>query len=128
MVRSRVFEPPDLLVANLDGVVTSSDQALLVSWVRDWIRRTGEVRLLIRLEEFAGWKADAALDEAALWLRDDEQVSRMAVVGHRTWRVAIMTILAQPLRRIPIQYFETEKAARQWLMAHAASTLNTMFI
>jgi hypothetical protein len=128
MVRSRVFEPPDLLVASLEGVVTSNDQAVLLAWVREWIRRTGEVRVLLRLETFVGWNADSSLDEAALWLRDDEQVSRMAVVGHRSWRVQVMTIFAQPLRRIPIHYFETEKAARQWLMAHAASTLNTMFI
>ena len=128
MVRSRVFEPPDLLVANLEGVVTADDQALLVAWVRDWIRRTGEVRVLMHLTRFAGWNAGDSLDDSALWLRDDEQVSRMAVVGDLTWRVAIMTILAQPLRRIPIQYFETDKAARRWLMEHAAGALNTMFI
>ena len=128
MVRSRVFEPPDLLVANLEGVVTADDQALLVAWVRDWIRRTGEVRVLVHLTQFAGWKVGGSLDDSALWLRDDEQVSRMAVVGDRAWRVAVMTIVAQPLRRIPIEYFETEKAARQWLMAHAAGTLNLMFI
>ena len=128
MVRSRVFEPPDLLVANLEGVVTADDQALLVAWVRDWIRRTGEVRVLVHLTRFAGWKVGASLDDSALWLRDDEQVSRMAVVGDRAWRVAVMTIVAQPLRRIPIEYFETEKAARQWLMAHATGALNLMFI
>ena|SRR5688572_25347985 len=128
MVRSRVFEPPDLLVANLEGVVTSDDQAVLVAWVRAWIRRTGEVRVLVNLNHFAGWNATASLDDTAMWLGDDEQVARMAVVGERAWRVAIMTILGQPLRRIPIEYFDNEKAARRWLMAHAAGTLNMMFI
>ena len=82
----------------------------------------------MHLTRFAGWNSGASLDDSALWLRDDEQVSRMAIVGDRAWRLALMTILAQPLRRIPIQYFETEKAARRWLMAHAAGALNTMFI
>lgn len=128
MVRSRVFEPPDLVVATLSGVVTSNDQAILVGWVRDLIRRFGEVRVLIVLHEFAGWKHESSLDSSALWLADNERMSRMAIVGDRKSRHAVLTTLAQPLRRIPIEYFETEREARRWLAADAESALRTLFI
>ena len=49
--------------------------------------------------------------------------SRMAVVGDRTWRVAIMTILAAAAARIPIQYFETEQG--RTAMAHGACRWRT---
>jgi hypothetical protein len=63
-----------------------------------------------------------------MWLRDNEGVSRMAIVGEAGWRVAVLTTIAQPVRRVPIDYFTTEEAARRWLKrpvyapTHAAHT------
>jgi hypothetical protein len=115
MVLTRRFEAPDLITATLAGVVTSHDQEELVTFVRALIPAVGFVRLLIRLERFGGWHHDAALGDEALWLRDDERVRKMAIVGHRAWKRGVLTMIAQPLRSIPIEYFETEAAARRWL-------------
>jgi hypothetical protein len=54
MVSNRIYEPPDLLVVTLHGLITSGDQAALVAWVREMIRRRGEVRVLVMLNQFAG--------------------------------------------------------------------------
>ena len=113
MVSNRTFEPPDLLLVTLDGLVTSSDQAALVAWVRDMIRRRGALRVLVMLNQFAGWNANASFDDPQLWLDDDEGVTRLAVVGDRKWRSTILTMVAQSVRSLPIEYFETEKAARR---------------
>ena len=113
------FEPPDVVLATLTGVVTSADQARLVDWVRDSVRRAGAVRLLVRLERFAGWNPAAAVDDARLWLRDDEGVTTIAIVGRPEWKLEVLTLIAQPLRHIPIGYFETEAAARAWLGQNA---------
>ena len=109
------FEPPDLVIATLEGVLTSRDQTRLVTSVRQWIRDTGSVRILVRLDGFAGWRQDAEPDTDTAWLQDDDGVSRMAIVGEAGWKVPILTFIAQPLRRTPIQYFETEAGARRWL-------------
>jgi hypothetical protein len=119
MLFRRVFEPPDLLVATITEMLTSSDQAALVQWVRESIRTAGTVRVLIKLERFAGWSPIGAVDDSRLWLRDDEQVSRMAVVGNAKWKLPMLTMTAQPLRRMAIAFFETEMAARKWLNAEA---------
>ena len=115
MVLSRTFEPPDLLVATVTGLVTPRDQGHLVAWVRDTLRIVGHVRVLVLLHRFEGWKADPAFADPGLWLQDDEGISRMAIVGSLRWRLAMLTFLVQPLRRVPIEYFETEAAARRWL-------------
>lgn len=120
MVLSRTFEPPDLLVADVGGVVTSRDRAVLVEWVRDMLRMVRQVRVLVLLHRFAGWKPDASFSDSRLWLQDDDRVSKMAIVGDPEWRLAMLTFIVQPLRRTPIEYFETEAAARRWLAAATA--------
>jgi hypothetical protein len=115
VVLSRTFEPPDLLVASVTGLVTARDQATLVDWVRNMVRTVGDVRLLVVLEHFAGWKRDASFNDVRLWLDDDDRIAKMAIVGSPAWRFALLTFIVQPLRRIPIEYFETEAAARRWL-------------
>ena len=115
MVLNKAFEPPDLAVATLAGVVTSSDQANIIAWVRESIDGVGPVRLLLLLELFGGWQPPDSFDDARMWLRDDEGVSRMAIVGAWAWKRTVLTFLAQPLRGIPIEYFNSESAARRWL-------------
>ena len=121
MVVSKVFEPPDLAIATLAGVVTSGDQADVIEWVRDSIRGVGRVRLLILLDLFGGWHPPGSFDDDRMWLRDDEGVAKMAVVGAWAWKRTVLTFLAQPLRGIPIEYFNSEAAARQWLQGGRAN-------
>jgi hypothetical protein len=115
MLLSARLDPPDLITASVGGVITPDDQLEVVRFVRAAIATVGSVRVMLVLDRFAGWTADGKADDHALWLRDDEGVSRMAIVGDPEWRVAVLTLLAQPLRRVPIAYFATEAAARRWL-------------
>lgn len=119
MLVSRRFEPPDLVVATLRGVVTAHDQADLTQWLRASMRRMGPVRLLIRLEAFAGWFPREPLDSIA-WLNDDD-VAKMAIVGDAKLKPWVLTLLAAPLRDLPIEYFENEPAARRWLERESIS-------
>jgi hypothetical protein len=119
MVVSMRFEPPDLVVATLRGVVTSHDQAELLASVRASIRQAGTARVLVHLETFAGWRPDTTRHSTTAWLEDDEGVTKMAIVGRPQWKVGVLVLIAQPLRRLPIMYFETEPAARRWLESGA---------
>lgn len=125
MVVNKSFEPPHLVVAALAGVVTTSDQRELVGWVRESIERAGGVRLLVTLGQFHGWQPSGSYDDPALWLRDDEGVSKIAIVGEAAWRRTVLTVIGQPLRRIPIDYFDTEAAARRWLSSESENALSS---
>ena len=121
MLVSRRFEPPDLAVATLSGVITSHDQADLTNWLRASKPETGPLRVLIRLETFGGWSPREPLENIA-WLDDDEGVTKMAIVGDARWKPSVLTLLAAPVRALPIEYFETEAAARQWIARGPVST------
>lgn len=116
MVLSMVFEPPDLVVATIGGAMTGADQARVIQRVRESILRSGPVRALVVLDQFSGWFPHVgSVDDAAMWLRDDEGVVKIAIVGRTKWRRPVLTTMAQPVRSIPIEYFETETEARRWL-------------
>ena len=115
MVLRLGLEPPNLVVATIAGIVTLREQAELVTFARSAISMTGSVRVLLCLESFAGWHPDARFDREDLWLHDDEGVSKIAIVGPAEWKPAVLTMLAQPIRRVPIAYFAGEAAARTWL-------------
>ena len=119
MVSARAFEHPDLLVVTLSGLITAHDQAAVIERLRDALRTYGEVRLLVRLDNFEGWKAESSFDDASLWLQDNDRVARMAIVGDEAWRLQTLTFIAQPVRRTPIEYFTSEADARRWLGRHA---------
>ena len=126
MVLSTVIEPPNTLVATVTGTLTTADQVRLVAWIRAAIRTGGAVRVLLRLVRFAGWApASTEADPAIQWLGDDEAVRKMAIVGDGRWKQQALTIVAQPVRGIPIDYFETEAAARAWLGGRDATVLGS---
>ena len=119
MVSTHAFEHPDLLVVTLSGLITANDQAMVIGWVRDALRDCGEVRLLVLLDSFEGWKAESSFDDASLWLQDHDRVTRMAIVGDDAWRRPTLTFIAQPVRRTLIEYFTAEADARRWLGRHS---------
>jgi hypothetical protein len=126
MVLTKSLEPPDLVVVTLTGVVTSEDQADFVGWVRECVRSAGAVRLLVLIELFGGGLSASSFDDSRLWLQDGEDVSKIAIVGEPAWRSTVLTLIAQPLRRIPIDYFETELAARRWLATDTKTGASAM--
>jgi hypothetical protein len=114
MVLDKRLESPDLAIVTMRGAITPGDQAEIVAFVRTVIATTGSARVLLRLEPDA-WDGEGRFNREMLWLRHDEGVSRVAVVGERPWRVVSLTMQSQPDRGLPIEYFFTEKAARGWL-------------
>jgi hypothetical protein len=113
------MDPSGLVVATLAGAVTPDDQRELTGFVRDAVRRFGEVGVLIRLEQYIGWHHDARFDPDGLWSgHDGEGISRVAIVGEPAWK--IVAPLRPRDRRVPIEYFITETAARRWLEGRRA--------
>jgi hypothetical protein len=116
VVIPRSCDPAGLIEATLGDVITARDQADLVKFVRAAVATLGSVRVLITLERFVAWDPDALTDsDPSLWLDDDEGVVRIAVVGDPAWRHTILTLVAQSLRRVPIEYFTDDAMARRWL-------------
>lgn len=119
MVLHRSCDPDGLIEVTLGDIITAKDQAEVVKFVRAAITTLGTVRVLVRLEQFIAWHPEALTAEPALWLGDDEGVAMIAIVGDLSWRRTVLTLVAQPLRRVPIEYFTDDAMARRWLGAAA---------
>jgi len=115
MILETSCDPAGLVTVTMGAVVTSSDQAQVVGFVRAALATVGSVRVLLKLEHYAGWFPDPAADIDTVWLRDDEGVQAIAIVGAPAWRIEMLTLFTQPLRRLPVAYFTNELTAREWL-------------
>jgi len=114
VVRSRSCNPCGLVAVTIVGPVTRADQRELVKLVRSAIARVGRVDVLIWLERYAGPHHEGRFDPEGLWSgRDAEGISRIAIVGEPAWKT--ISPITGCHRRVPIEYFATEQAARCWL-------------
>ena len=114
MVLSRWCEPSGLVGATVAGAITEADRRELASFVAAAIARFGEVRVLVGVERYSGRHHDARFDPDTLWDgRDGEGIARVAIIGEPAWKV--IAPAASRHRRVPIEYFANEYAARCWL-------------
>jgi hypothetical protein len=113
VVLSRSCSPGGLVAARIAGPTTHADQRELVGFVTSAIARFGSISVLIWLERYTGPHHERRFDPEALCSGSDVPgISRIAIVGEPAWK----TILpAAGHRRVPIEYFVTELAARRWL-------------
>jgi hypothetical protein len=97
------------------GAVTHADQHALVHLVHAAVARFGTVRVLIRVQPYAGPHHDGRFDPEGLWDGADlTGISKIAIVGEPAWKTA--SPAADRWQRVPIEYFPTEQAARRWLV------------
>jgi hypothetical protein len=108
-------EEPDLVRITLRGRMAPADHAALLFFVTRAIERLRRVRLLVVLEDFEGWTKAEEWGDAELRLEDDAAIVKMAIAGAIGWKDEVFAFIGQPFRRLPIEYFESEDAARTWL-------------
>jgi hypothetical protein len=119
VVVSPSCSPSGLVVATVAGAVTRADERVLVNLVHAAVARFGTVRILIRVQRYAGPHHDGRFDPEGLWdVAGLEGISRIAIVGERAWKTVPATVCRR--QRVPIAYFATEQAARRWLFERCA--------
>lgn len=115
MVVSPSCSPSGLVGATVAGAVTHADQHALVHLVHAAVARFGTVRVLIRVQPYAGPYHDGRFDPEGLWDGADlTGISKIAIVGEPAWKT--VSTAADRRQQVPIEYFRTEQAARRWLV------------
>ena len=95
-----------------DELQQAQDQAELV------IQKLGGIRILILLDDFAGWEKAEGWDDFSFAERNDQYIEKMAIVGDREWEDLVYAFTLKGLRPFAIEYFsksEKEKA-QHWLL------------
>ena len=105
-----------IVTLSISGKLTQAELGAAQQALSAIIRQQGNVRILARAEQFAGWERDQ-WDDFSFQAEHDDDIEKIAIVGEEKWKQLTLVFTAQGLRKFPIRYFlatELEKA-RGWL-------------
>ena len=105
------------MAVTVTGKLESDDYDLLGTEVDRIVSLHGKIRLLIELEDFHGWTAGAAWEDAKMGIRHYSHIEKMAVVGENRWEKG-MTLFVKPFTRAEVRYFDSADSddALKWVL------------
>lgn len=109
----------NVVTARITGTLTQAELGSLQKATGEIIRKQGQVRLLVLVEQFAGWEQGATWGDFSFQVQHDSSIERMAIVGEKKWSDLALLFTSQGLRPFPIEYFEGIDKARTWLESSA---------
>ena len=117
------LENNNLILIHVSGKLGIEEHRRILSEIESIIQKAGEIKLLILLNDFEGWKNPEdwekvdELEGGSAMDRMDPYITKFAIVGEEQWRDRVSFFTLKGLRPVPIEYFteDQEEAARQWL-------------
>jgi hypothetical protein len=81
------------------------------------LRETGEIRILVVLNNFEGWTKEEGWEGLSFAERNDPYIRKLAITGDPKWKELAYVFTLKGLRPVPIEFFDTDKIedAIQWL-------------
>ena len=116
---SAILEPHDdrLLLLRISGELKKSELDAVESEFVQKIAGAGTVKLLVLLENFAGWERGEQWGDTDFFFSHRDDFEKIAVVGHPGWEAPVLAFTGAGLRKGPVKFFpETDESeARAWL-------------
>ncbi len=110
------YEPDDLCVLRISGVLMQAEFDNTQSTVGSRVDAGAEPRVLIILENFEGWEAGAEWSSDYLFAQGSK-IAKIAIVGEPRWELQALTFTGAGIRRTPVRYYPIAELAqaRTWL-------------
>ena len=108
----------NLGVFTVTGKLTTEELQQVQSQAELVIQKLGGIKILILLDDFAGWEKAEGWEDFSFAERNDQYIEKMAIVGDRKWEDLVYAFTLKGLRPFPIEYFNDGEtaAAQQWLL------------
>lgn len=104
----------------LSGLLTWAEfQTFLAQVETENVFSNGKIKLLLLLDEFAGWEPGEEWGDVSFFFKHDPDIEKIAVVGESRWRDEMQMFLFADYRQAEVKFFaETDlEPARAWLMS-----------
>jgi len=110
-------ESTHFLVARIRGELSQMELKEFQGAAGPLFKASGDMRLLVILEDFNGWESGRGWEDASFAEEYDPYLTRFAIVGDEAWRDQVLMFALAGLRPVEIEYFATENEAeaRSWL-------------
>jgi hypothetical protein len=110
-------EANNLMVLTVSGELGIGEMAQVEQETAPVLGGGESWRILVVLQDFAGWSKEKGWESTTMADATDEHVSRMALVGPLEWRDQVEMFTLKGMRPLEIEYFTDESLARDWLGA-----------
>ena len=106
----------NVLVVHLTDALKKEDYEKFVPAFERVIEEQGTLRILMKMEDFRGWKAGALWEDIKFAFKHFSDIDRLALVGEKKWQKG-MSVFCKPFTAARIRYFEPEDEddALAWL-------------
>ena len=111
------LEEDNLAVFRVSGKLGKDEFDQIQAETESAIHKVGQIKILVLLEDFAGWEAAEGWEDTSFAERNDPYIQKFAIVGDAKWRDLVTLFTLKGLRPVPIEYFEADQqaVAREWL-------------
>jgi hypothetical protein len=101
----------------LSGKLTIHDFQELQALARSSLEQSGQVRMLVELEDFQGWSKENGWENTSFLEENGQGVSKLAFVGDEKWKVETLMFTGGPMRLGAIEFFPQGQLdrAQAWL-------------
>lgn len=94
-----------VITVHVTGKLSRSDYQRFVPEIERAIRDHGRVRLLVVMDDFAGWDMGALWEDIKFDAKHFNDVERVAMVGEKRWQEGMSTF-CKPFTTAEVRYFE----------------------
>jgi hypothetical protein len=111
------YEPNDICVLRISGVLKQSEFAATQSALADKIDVGTKPRVLAIVENFEGFERGADWNDLGFLLSHSGEIAKVAIVAERRWEVQALAFAGAGVRRAPVKFFPPDElaAGRTWL-------------
>jgi len=111
------YEPNDVCLLRVSGVLKRSEFDTRQDAMAREIEAGSKPRLLIILENFEGWERGADWNDLDFLLSYGNEIAKIAIVGEQKWEPAALAFTGAGFRRTPVKFFPADRLteARSWV-------------
>ena len=111
------YEPNDICVLRISGILKRSEFGAEQSALVRNIDTGSKPRLLVILEDFEGWERGADWNDLDFMISHGGEISKIAIVAEPRWEALALAFAGAGVRRAPVKFFPPSELeqARSWL-------------
>jgi SpoIIAA-like len=111
------YQPDDICVLHLSGILKRPEFAAEQSAIARKIDTGSKPRLLFILKNFEGWERGADWNDLDFMMSHGGKISKIAIVAEPRWETLALAFAGAGVRHAPVKFFPSGELqqARSWL-------------